>query len=139
MDDTLNEDLDMCKLKDNEKIIKMLKPDEKLVLSCLLYKINRVEKRQKRTFILSTQAIYNLDNLDMKRRIPLDLIKGMTKSQTGSEFVLHIPDEYDYRFSSIENREKIVSAFTKHLKKRLKVFYKDEITLEKYTTTRIDK
>ena len=52
---------------------------------------------------------------------------------------MHIPTEYDYRYSSTEFREKILNAFTKNLKKRLSVFYKEEITLEKYTTTKTDK
>ena len=42
----------------------------------------------------------------------------------GSEFVMHVPTEYDYRFSSIDFREPILEQIGKNLKKKLKLFYK---------------
>jgi serum/glucocorticoid-regulated kinase 2 len=38
--------------------------------------------------------------LDVKRKIPLTKIAGVTVSKLSTEFVLHVPDEYDYRYSS---------------------------------------
>jgi len=36
----------------------------------------------------------------IKRRIDLERIKGITVGTAGSEFIIHVPSEYDYRFSS---------------------------------------
>jgi len=38
--------------------------------------------------------------VSVKRRIAMREIAGVTVSKLGSEFVIHVPDEYDYRFSS---------------------------------------
>lgn len=45
---------------------------------------------------------------EIKRKIALSSIKGITVGIYGSEFVLHIPSEYDYRFSSPERRDRIL-------------------------------
>jgi hypothetical protein len=36
-----------------------------------------------------------------KRRIPITSVIAVTASNISDEFVLHIPDEYDYRFKSV--------------------------------------
>ncbi len=41
-------------------------------------------------------------HLAIKRKIPLTKIKAITISSVGTEFVLHVPDEYDYRYSSYD-------------------------------------
>ena len=38
----------------------------------------------------------------MKRKIDLKKIKGVTIGTLGSEFVIHVPEEYDYRYSSTD-------------------------------------
>jgi len=38
----------------------------------------------------------------VKRKIPLSRIKAITISSVGTEFVLHVPEEYDYRYSSYD-------------------------------------
>ena len=40
--------------------------------------------------------------LGIKRKIPANKISAVTISKMGSEFVLHVPDEYDYRYSSFD-------------------------------------
>jgi hypothetical protein len=47
---------------------------------------------------------YNIlpDNLSKcQRRIDLALVTGVTMSATSDEFVVHVPDEYDYRFKTV--------------------------------------
>jgi len=39
-------------------------------------------------------------NFKIKRKIDLKTIFAITVANFGDEFVLHVPDEYDYRFSS---------------------------------------
>lgn len=41
---------------------------------------------------------------DIKRKIPLEKIRAITVGRIGTEFVLHIPEEYDYRYASPDKR-----------------------------------
>lgn len=40
-------------------------------------------------------------------------IAAITVSKTSNEFVVHCPEEYDYRYSSLEKREKILQTIAK--------------------------
>jgi serum/glucocorticoid-regulated kinase 2 len=46
----------------------------------------------------------------LKRKIPLNKITGMTLSNMSTEFVIHVPDEYDYRYSQFELRNDIIAT-----------------------------
>ena len=37
---------------------------------------------------------------DIKRRIPLSKIGGITASTKNTEFIIHVPSEYDYCYDS---------------------------------------
>lgn len=60
------------------------------------------EWTQDRTFIITSDKIYNLKKLKIKRAIPISKLGGLSKSIQGprAEFTLHIPSEYDYRYIS---------------------------------------
>ncbi len=49
----------------------------------------------------SNNKIYFL-KLASKRRIEVKKIKAITVGTLGTEFVVHVPEEYDYRYSSAE-------------------------------------
>ena len=55
--------------------------------------------------MITNQKIYNLNKLSITRKSGIDKVYAITISRLGSEFVIHIPDEYDYRYSSIEFRD----------------------------------
>ncbi len=55
--------------------------------------------------MITTHAVYNISGKTQKRRIELPLIYAVTVSRRSSEFVLHIPTEYDYRFSTEKSPE----------------------------------
>jgi len=62
----------------------------------------------------------------------------------GNEFVFHVPDEYDYRYSHPEMREKIITYMDKLYQSYnggspMKIFFRDEISLDKYTVKKGDK
>ena len=42
-----------------------------------------------------------LSSLRIKRKISLAAIYALTVSRFGYEFTIHVPNEYDYRFSSL--------------------------------------
>ena len=46
----------------------------------------------------------------LKRKIPIDLIEAISLSTESNEFVLHIPKEYDYRYSQSSMRNHIIKA-----------------------------
>eukprot|EP01084_Bolivina_argentea_P312073 540262_1 len=109
MDDALN-------LATNTSCQKMLSKTgssfpniENVIYSEKLIKINRKGKEQERVLLITDKAIYNLKPKEMgkcQRRIDLELIESITISTISEEFVIHIPDEYDYRFKSI-NKERL--------------------------------
>jgi len=107
--------------------------------------------------LLTNKAIYNINKDDLlakfasifsnnsivKRKIDLQKIGGITISEISSEFVVHIPTEYDYRFSSPDKRERIIEniahAYYLNVKNNpLKFFFKDDVNLIEVTTTEDD-
>lgn len=64
--------------------------------------------------MITDKAFYNMKKTSIKRRIDLNFIKGITTSTVGTEFVLHVPSEYDYRYSSTLHREKIIAILRKY-------------------------
>ena len=96
--------------------LKKIFKNEVVLLSSKVYKYNDAGKQQERVILVTNFAIYNLLPANMvssfmqilnssarvKRKISLDKIHAVTISRFGFEFVLHVPSEYDYRFSSID-------------------------------------
>lgn len=58
--------------------------------------------------MITSKAVYGLSKKTLKRKIPVSKIAGLTVSKMGSEFVLHVPDEYDYRYSSSDCLEDVL-------------------------------
>lgn len=75
----------------------------------------------------------------IKRRLPYSNIRAMTVSRFGHEFVVHVDKEHDYRFSSPTMKMKIVETLVdlwcKSHKKKMPLYYCDDLTLESFTTT----
>ena len=92
---------------------------EQIVFSDSVTKINRRDKEQVRVLLITTRALYNLlpnNYSKCKRRIPITMLSSITVSQLSDEFVLHIPDEYDYRFKS-GKRDKIAEVINRMYKR----------------------
>lgn len=62
--------------------------------------------------MITSKSFYNLKGKSIKRKIELRKIKGITVGSFGSEFVVHVPEEYDYRYASQERRERILMTLT---------------------------
>ena len=76
----------------------------------------------------------------VKRRIPLKLITAITLSEKSSEFLLHVPAEYDYRFSHANKRPIIIVNLVKAILKatnqlKFKMFFVKDVNLTEYVTT----
>lgn len=83
-----------------------------------MIKFNQRNKRQERVLLVTTKAIYNISNQSLiswisntysiKRRIDIRKVYAITLSEMSGEFVFHVKDEYDYRYSSPERRDRIL-------------------------------
>ena len=125
----------------NFKASSHLVNNEKVVLSCMVTKYNEANFRQERTLVLTENAIYNIKKSQVKRRIPLEKLESITISTTSSEFVLHIKEEYDYRYLSFERRSEIIETIlyvlctVRSLCTAFKMFEVDSINLNQVMTT----
>lgn len=99
---------------------------ETVLLSVRVQKYNKDLKRQERALLITSKAIYNIKlslfssifsvlrtNIKLRRKIELTKLTGVSVSSLSSEFVLHVASEYDYRYASPENREKIILTLHK--------------------------
>ena len=114
---------------------------EKVILSAKLIKINHVNKKQERIILLTDRHLYNLLPSStfmglfsrIKRKIPYTNIHAMTVSRFGSEFVVHVGVEHDYRFSAPNLKLKIVEIIVDNWcrihKKKMPLYYYDDLSL----------
>ena len=64
---------------------------------------------QKRNLLITNIAIYNFKDNEIKRRIKIEDLYGITYSSTSNQFAVHFNEnDYDYLFQS-ENRDKIIA------------------------------
>lgn len=116
---------------------------EIIYLSCPIFKFNDYKKKQERSLLVTNLAVYNVKGTDVKRRIEVQKIKGISFSKIGTEFILHIPSEYDYRYASSDLRDRIIysilKAYWKVTGEKLPIYYREEISLVMYAMTKEDK
>jgi serum/glucocorticoid-regulated kinase 2 len=145
-------------LQGNHSVQKMLNKygknnpmPEKVCFSDFVIKINRRGKEQTRVMLVTDKAVYNLmpNNYgNMKRRIGIDKVASITCSQISDEFVVHVPEEYDYRFKSAKKDKvsetlgslykKIMEKETKDkAKSKLNVKYINESDLKERAVTKV--
>jgi len=87
---------------------------EQVMFSGKLVKINKRGKEQDRVLLITDKALYNLKPKDYgkcQRRIDLERIVSVTYSSASDEFVFHIPEEYDYRYKS-DNQKRIIEILS---------------------------
>lgn len=87
--------------------------------------------------MISNEYLYNLAGKAIKRKIPLHRLYAVTVSRISSEFILHIPEEYDYRYKSGEYRDLILYYLCIALKlsgyEGLKIYMINDEDLSPYT------
>ncbi|CAD8181062.1 unnamed protein product [Paramecium octaurelia] len=154
--DYQSQKLDREKCGKDSRILSILETGESILLSTCLWKFSHINKQQERILLITNKNIYNItpqstlvnffskvvSSVRVKRKIAIQYVAGVTISKCGFEFVIHVPDEYDYRYSSLDFREKILSTlsdvYQKLLKKSLAIYLTDDLTLIPYTTTKVD-
>ena len=116
--------------------------DEPVMYSNKWFKINAYGSKQDRDLILTTKHVYNLKNLKIRRKIKITDVKAIIKSKTLDQFVLHIPNDYDFRFE-LENKDEFIKILQLRFAnlnpvETLKIFVVSD-NLEKYVTSIKDK
>ena len=135
----------------NPKLKDIFSPTETLLYSGELLKINKKKLKQKRKIIITTENIYNMrdDNIFLsalsnmgltsliKRQIPITKINAIVYARLGNEFVIHVPDEFDYRIID-RHKDKLIEYILYALKcqevDELQFYFNSEVELHKYTT-----
>lgn len=135
---------DYLHLANDKAITKLLTPGERIVFSCKVIKFNKRNKAQERTLMVTSAAAHNLKGKKIQRTLGLNLIKGVTKSRGGDEFIFHCPDEYDYRFSSPMKDaiiEELSKVYNQAIQARtpLYIWETPELSLRDFATTKADK
>ncbi len=136
-------------------IWKLVESDDKIILVAKVHKYNYKCVCQDRFFVLTHKNVYNIATPNIlqsalsflnitsfvRRKIPLTKITAITISKSSSEFVIHVPEEYDYRYASqmylillplpkaLSRREEIVTRLYSELlrqdsDKRIHFFFK---------------
>ena len=135
---------DLLKVMENKQLKSLLTHNEELFLSCKISKFNPYNWLQERNLIITSQAIYNLKKNDLQRKILISSIGTITRSghKESTEFVIHVPSEYDYRYSS-QNKEEIIeiikTSYFNISKKMLPMYEVPSKTLNEYVTNKDDK
>ena len=129
--------IDHLNFEDNSSL-KDLIGSENILFSDKIQKFHKglFKQNQQRNFLITDQAIYNLKGKELKRRLEIKNLKGITLSKLSDQFIIHgNQDEYDYLYSS-NSRVKIVSilqnAYESLTNKTLLFCIKNEKELDKY-------
>ncbi|KAL4427052.1 hypothetical protein ABPG74_001007 [Tetrahymena malaccensis] len=147
--------LDRENIGADKSICDKFEKGEKVLLSSLVQKYNHVNKKQERILCITDKAVYNISpskflskliskvvQVRIKRRIPFNKIHAVTISRFGSQFIIHVPDEHDYLLQSDDFRQKIIEvlcySYCTLLQRKMAFFYKDDIVLMPFCTTKID-
>lgn len=101
---------DMLKYQNDPNIKKFIR-DETIIYSNKVEKINKFGFNQDRILIVTDAACYNLKKSELKRRIEMSNIRGLTVSTISNEIIIHGEgQEYDYYYNTKE-KKLIVKAF----------------------------
>jgi hypothetical protein len=90
----------MEKISGGNKLMSFLCFVENIFISDKVMKINQYEWAQSRALLITNNNVHNLKKEEIKRSIPLKDIVGVsvTTEAEGDEFVIHVLEDYDYRF-----------------------------------------
>ena len=88
-------------------------------------------KYKERNFVVTDNAVYNFRNFEIRRRIKIEDLKGITISTKSNQFILHCnQNEYDYLF---------IYPDRKKLSKVLQSLYKAKTNLDLLFSKKLDK
>jgi len=120
-----------------------LKFIEKILYSNQVIKINRYNISQQRNLVITTNGIYNLKKKNLKRRIAIKDVIGVSVCKTNNEFVIHCCDlEYDYNYETPDVKkivEILYLAYKEVNQKYLHIFEVELKDIKNVVTQKEDK
>ena len=133
---------DMLNWANDKDILSILK-GEKLYYCDAITKVNHYGMSQERCIILSDKSLYNMKKRTFRRKMPYNIIRGITYSKLTYEFVIHgNDDEYDYEYIS-PDRNLIICLiaifYQKINSKPLNICEVQEKSLKNYVTGKKEK
>ena len=139
----MQSEYDFLNLSQNHAVKSNITRDEEIQFTDKINKKDNYFWAQERNIIITNKAIYNLKKFQLKRRIDIKALIGITISKNSDEFVLHCKDlDYDYHFSS-PRRKIILDILSNNYKaifsQELKLFELPEKHLKEYVTTKEEK
>ncbi|CAD8112341.1 unnamed protein product [Paramecium sonneborni] len=109
---------------------------ETILISRMITKINKRNHEQLRMIAISNEFVYNIDKKNIKRKIAINKIFGVTISKKNQEFIIHVPAESDLLYKSQENRDVIIFYLTIALKMHnidvIKIYFVEDDFLQPY-------
>ena len=127
----------------NNKDIKKELKDKIIIYSDKIIKINRYNMSQDRQIVITNKGLYNFKKKEMKRKIELNLITGISISKCTDEFVVHGDEsEYDYDYVSSGRKliiEILANTYAKLTNKNLKLCILDDKSLKNFVTLKSEK
>ena len=134
---------DLLNYQKDEFITQKITKGEIIYYSDKIDKINKLGIKQSRIIIITDEALYNLNKKKLKRRIPLEIIKGITTSTLNDYFIIHCSnDEYDYYYFSVKKRtifEILSKVYLKKTGNEINLYEINEESIWKYVTLKKDK
>ena len=98
---------------------------------------------QNRQLVITDKGLYNFKKKDLKRRIALSLIKGISVSKLTDEFVVHgMEAEYDYDYVSSKRRDIILilgQSYKKETNSSLQLCLLEDKSLKNVVTLKAEK
>ena len=133
---------DMLNWNEDNEIINLIN-GESIYYSDVITKINHYGLSQERQIILTNEALYNMKNKNLKRRLPYNEILGITFSNSSNEFVVHGKNsQYDYQYNSQDKNliiSMIIFFYDVQTNESLKLCEVCEKTLKNFVTGKKEK
>ena len=133
---------DMLNWNEDNEILNLLN-GETIYYSDVITKINHYGLSQERQIILTNEALYNMKNKSLKRRLPYNDILGITFSNSSNEFVVHGNNsQYDYQYNSQDKNliiSMIIFFYDVQTNESLKLCEVSEKTLKNFVTGKKEK
>ena len=133
-------DYDYLQLKGQSFVSNIVKEAERIYFSAIVHKKNHFGWSQNRTMLITDIALYNINKTEVKRRIELQHLSGISVTTKSNEFVIHCNDyEYDYHYISSKKRqiaEVLATLYRDKLGKEFNIFLSDKSSLKNVVTTK---
>lgn len=137
--------VDKVGLIGSKEYAEVIPKDEALIWAGGVIKINKEGKMQQRNLAITNKSLFNLGpkggfltgmfRKTLKRAMNLEDVKAVTVSEIANSFVIHLPSEYDYSFSTPDKNEiveYILIAQEKLGCPPLKLFFTPDVNLDKF-------